>query len=87
MHVLKIVHDCALVFCSDVECDEYFNKSLFLVGEIGGNDYNYPLFGGASPKDLEALVPLVLEKIISTASVSLLIIQIKLPPESSRMIN
>ncbi|WOH11911.1 hypothetical protein DCAR_0831407 [Daucus carota subsp. sativus] len=50
------------------ECDNYFKKSLFLVGEIGGNDYNYPLFGGASPKELEALVPLVLEKIISTAS-------------------
>nr|XP_017221503.1 PREDICTED: GDSL esterase/lipase At5g45910-like [Daucus carota subsp. sativus] len=50
------------------ECDNYFKKSLFLVGEIGGNDYNYPLFGGASPKELEDLVPLVLEKIISTAS-------------------
>ena len=83
---LKIVNDSALLFCSDVECDNYFKKSLFLVGEIGGNDYNYPLFGGASPKELEDLVPLVLEKIISTASVRLLIIQIKLPPESSRII-
>ncbi|KAL8103643.1 hypothetical protein AgCh_028005 [Apium graveolens] len=49
-----------------VECDKHFKKSLFLVGEIGGNDYNYPLFGGASPKEVEALVPLVLAKIIST---------------------
>ncbi|KAL1805662.1 hypothetical protein ACET3Z_028730 [Daucus carota] len=50
------------------ECDNYFKKALFLVGEIGGNDYNYPAFGGGSPEELKALVPLVLEKIISTAS-------------------
>lgn len=50
------------------ECDKYFKKSLFLVGEIGGNDYNYPAFGGGSNEELKALVPLVVEKIISTAS-------------------
>ncbi|KAL3741746.1 hypothetical protein ACJRO7_017247 [Eucalyptus globulus] len=53
------------------QCDEYFNRSLFLVGEIGGNDYNYPSFVGASIKQLHALVPLVVGAI--TRAVGMLI--------------
>ncbi|PRQ29100.1 putative sinapine esterase [Rosa chinensis] len=30
------------------ECDNYFKKALLLVGEIGGNDYNYPFFAGVT---------------------------------------
>lgn len=53
---------------SKQDCDNYFKKSLFLVGEIGGNDYNYPFFGGGSIKQLRALVPPVLETIVSATS-------------------
>ncbi|KAL3741729.1 hypothetical protein ACJRO7_017235 [Eucalyptus globulus] len=36
-------------FCTTrQECDEYFNKSLFLVGEIGENDYNFPALSSQS---------------------------------------
>lgn len=56
------------------DCDNYFKKSLFLVGEIGGNDYNYPFFGGGSIKQLRALVPPVLETIVSATSVSSLVV-------------
>jgi hypothetical protein len=28
------------------ECKDFFAKSLFVVGEFGGNDYNAPLFAG-----------------------------------------
>lgn len=52
------------------ECREYFGKSLFLVGEIGGNDYNYPFFVGGSIKQVKALVPVVVEAIAGAISVS-----------------
>ncbi|KAA8519684.1 hypothetical protein F0562_013871 [Nyssa sinensis] len=53
------------------DCDNYFKKSLFLVGEIGGNDYNYGFFVGGSIKQLKLVVPLVVEAI--TAATSMLI--------------
>ncbi|KAE8669799.1 GDSL esterase/lipase [Hibiscus syriacus] len=46
--------------CSDKEsCDDFFKKSLFMVGEIGGNDYNYAFFLGGGIKQLRSMVPLV----------------------------
>ncbi|KAJ9136062.1 hypothetical protein P3X46_033176 [Hevea brasiliensis] len=50
------------------ECDKYFNKSLFVVGEIGGNDYNYASFVGGSIKQLRASVPLVVQAIAGAAT-------------------
>ncbi|KAH7544939.1 hypothetical protein FEM48_Zijuj01G0039100 [Ziziphus jujuba var. spinosa] len=50
------------------ECDDYFKKSLFVLGEIGGNDYNYAYFVGGTRKQLKASVPLVVEAIIRAAS-------------------
>ena len=41
------------------ECKEYFSKSLFLVGEIGGNDYNYAFFKGKTLDDAKTYVPTV----------------------------
>ncbi|KAL2494903.1 GDSL esterase/lipase [Forsythia ovata] len=55
--------------CSTKEdCAKYFERSLFLVGEIGGNDYNYPFFVGGTIKQLKALVPLVVETIVAATS-------------------
>ncbi|PKI43291.1 hypothetical protein CRG98_036318 [Punica granatum] len=52
-----------------IECDSYFKKSLFLVGEIGGNDYNIPfLFLGASIEQVRPLVPLIIEAIINATT-------------------
>ncbi|GAV57359.1 Lipase_GDSL domain-containing protein [Cephalotus follicularis] len=50
------------------ECDNYFKKSLFIVGEIGGNDYNYPFFVGGSIKQLRNSVPLVVGAITKATS-------------------
>ncbi|GLT29556.1 hypothetical protein SLA2020_044150 [Shorea laevis] len=50
------------------DCDEFFKKSLFVVGEIGGNDYNYPFFIGGSIELLNSMVPLVVGEIINTTS-------------------
>ncbi|XP_050147563.1 GDSL esterase/lipase At5g45910-like [Malus sylvestris] len=45
------------------ECDIYFKKALFLVGEIGGNDYNCPFFSGWSIRQVKILVPFVVEAV------------------------
>ncbi|KAG8385463.1 hypothetical protein BUALT_Bualt03G0047900 [Buddleja alternifolia] len=42
------------------DCSKYLKRSLFVVGEIGGNDYNYPFFLGGTIKQLKAMVPLML---------------------------
>ncbi|RLM91484.1 GDSL esterase/lipase [Panicum miliaceum] len=44
---------------SPKKCKEYFSKSLFLVGEIGGNDYNYAFFKGKTLDDAKTYVPTV----------------------------
>ncbi|GJT61772.1 GDSL esterase/lipase, partial [Tanacetum coccineum] len=50
------------------DCDSYFKKSLFVMGEIGGNDYNYAFFVGGTFKQLKRMVPLVVGTIISATS-------------------
>lgn len=50
------------------DCANFFKKSLFLVGEIGGNDYNYAFFAGGTITRLKAIVPLVVEAIAATTS-------------------
>jgi hypothetical protein len=47
------------------------NQSLFLVGEIGGNDYNGPLLSGVPFEEIRAITPSVVAKISSTISVSI----------------
>ncbi|PKI72774.1 GDSL esterase/lipase At5g45910-like [Punica granatum] len=50
------------------DCDNYFKKSLFVIGEIGGNDYNYPFAAGASIQQVRSLVPLVILAICNATS-------------------
>uniref|UniRef100_A0A7N0ZY23 Uncharacterized protein n=1 Tax=Kalanchoe fedtschenkoi TaxID=63787 RepID=A0A7N0ZY23_KALFE len=45
------------------DCGAYLKKSLFLVGEIGANDYNYVAFTGASDQQLKDMVPQVIGSI------------------------
>ncbi|ESQ33986.1 hypothetical protein EUTSA_v10007853mg [Eutrema salsugineum] len=56
---------------SSRDCREILEDSLILMGEIGGNDYNYPFFEGKSINELKDLVPLVI-KAISSAIVDLI---------------
>ncbi|XP_006654152.1 GDSL esterase/lipase At5g45910-like [Oryza brachyantha] len=46
------------------DCRSYLSKSLFVVGEFGGNDYNAPLFAGRSMSEVRDYVPQVVSKII-----------------------
>ncbi|KAF3944933.1 hypothetical protein CMV_028654 [Castanea mollissima] len=45
------------------DCVEKLKTGLFMVGEIGGNDYNYPFFQGKSSNVVRDLVPKVVKKI------------------------
>ncbi|KAE9448614.1 hypothetical protein C3L33_19485, partial [Rhododendron williamsianum] len=45
------------------DCAEKLKDSLFMVGEIGGNDYNYALFQGKSIEEVKSLVPIVVQAI------------------------
>uniref|UniRef100_A0A7N2LR28 GDSL esterase/lipase n=1 Tax=Quercus lobata TaxID=97700 RepID=A0A7N2LR28_QUELO len=47
------------------KCNEIFGSSLFLMGEIGGNDYNYPFFLYRSIEEIQTFVPLVIKAIAS----------------------
>ncbi|NP_001150078.1 GDSL esterase/lipase At5g45910 [Zea mays] len=65
---------------SEQDCKDYFSKSLFVVGEFGGNDYNAPLFSGVPFSDVKTYVPLVakaiangVEKLIELGATDLLV--------------
>nr|GEZ76593.1 GDSL esterase/lipase At1g28580-like [Tanacetum cinerariifolium] len=47
-------------------CKSTIGRSLILMGEIGGNDYNHALSAGKSIDEVEAYVPFVIKAIIST---------------------
>uniref|UniRef100_J3MEQ2 Esterase n=1 Tax=Oryza brachyantha TaxID=4533 RepID=J3MEQ2_ORYBR len=51
-------------FCSSAQdCKDFFAKSLFVVGEFGGNDYNAPLFAGKDLREAYNLMPHVVQGI------------------------
>ncbi|KAM3331354.1 hypothetical protein ACQJBY_027393 [Aegilops geniculata] len=48
------------------DCMDMMSKSLFLVGEIGGNDYNLPLFYGVPFEKIRTFTPSIIAKISSS---------------------
>ncbi|XP_048563859.1 GDSL esterase/lipase At1g28570-like isoform X1 [Triticum urartu] len=50
----------------EIDCMDMMSKSLFLVGEIGGNDYNLPLFYGVPFEKIHTFTPSIIAKISST---------------------
>ncbi|KAJ3694230.1 hypothetical protein LUZ60_009710 [Juncus effusus] len=48
--------------CSS-DCGSFLSKSLFILGEFGGNDYNAPLFSGSSTDTVSTYVPRVIQTI------------------------
>ncbi|XP_047975149.1 acetylajmalan esterase-like [Salvia hispanica] len=41
------------------ECGDYLRRSLIFVGEIGGNDINFPLSQGRSLEEIRTYIPLI----------------------------
>lgn len=54
-----------------VECEGIFSSSLFIMGEIGGNDYNEPFVQGRTVDEIRTFVPDVISAISSTLKVGL----------------
>lgn len=54
-----------------IDCNEKLRNALFLVGEIGGNDYNYALFQGKTIPEVKDMVPQVVQTIKSAVEVIL----------------
>uniref|UniRef100_A0A0D9XSG6 Esterase n=1 Tax=Leersia perrieri TaxID=77586 RepID=A0A0D9XSG6_9ORYZ len=52
---------------SQQDCEKKLSGALFLVGEIGGNDYNYAFFQGRSIEAMKAYVPQVVRSIMDVA--------------------
>ncbi|XP_058761875.1 GDSL esterase/lipase At1g28600-like [Vicia villosa] len=54
---------------SSESCHEVLKNSLFLVGEIGGNDFNYPLFKRRSIEEVKEYIPHIIKSIVSSIKV------------------
>ncbi|GJR45811.1 SGNH hydrolase-type esterase domain-containing protein, partial [Tanacetum coccineum] len=53
-------------FCSNAsDCRNLIGRSLILMGEIGGNDYNTPIHQGKPMDEVKSYVPLVIDTIAS----------------------
>ncbi|KAL1824395.1 hypothetical protein ACET3Z_011173 [Daucus carota] len=50
---------------SEADCREKLKNSLFFMGEIGGNDFNYAFFGGMTIEEAKNLVPEVVQTIMN----------------------
>ncbi|XP_019099258.1 PREDICTED: GDSL esterase/lipase At1g28580-like [Camelina sativa] len=50
---------------SPSDCKDMIENALILMGEIGGNDYNYAFFVKKSIEEIKALIPLVITTISS----------------------
>ena len=57
------------MFCL-IDCFKKLKTALFMVGEIGGNDYNYALFQGKSFDEVRSLTPMVIQTIKDAVKVS-----------------
>lgn len=53
-----------------LDCRKYLEKSLFLVGEIGGDDVNYGFKQGKPIDELRIMVPDVVDAIVHAVRVS-----------------
>ncbi|XP_047332567.1 GDSL esterase/lipase At1g28570-like isoform X1 [Impatiens glandulifera] len=53
-------------YCHQSNCREIFNNSLFLLGEIGGNDYNHAFADGRSFEEIQTFVDPVIHSISNT---------------------
>ncbi|XP_074379868.1 acetylajmalan esterase-like [Apium graveolens] len=62
---LRRMSDYLSSYCNtQTDCRDKLKNSLFMMGEVGGNDYNYALFGGKTIQEVKNLVPEVVQSIV-----------------------
>jgi predicted RNase H-like HicB family nuclease len=54
-----------------IDCIKKLQTALFMVGEVGWNDYNYALFQGKTIEDVRNMVPEVVQAIKEAVTVCL----------------
>nr|XP_043623678.1 GDSL esterase/lipase At1g28590-like [Erigeron canadensis] len=55
--------------CGNIsDCRKFIGGSLILMGEIGGNDYNFPILAGSQMDEIKPLVPLVIDRVVSAVN-------------------
>lgn len=59
-----------------IDCRKMIGNALIIVGEIGGNDYNYGFLVGKTVEELKDLVPLVISTISSVITVTFFLINL-----------
>ena len=68
--VLYVVHDTDVyIAMRSVACKEFFGKALFVVGELGWNDYGVMLVGGKSVAEAQSYVPRIVGTIVAATEV------------------
>lgn len=63
------------------DCKDFLSKSLFIVGEFGGNDYSTALFFGRRIDEVSTFVPHVVSAISDGVEVSFGHIYPTIPPQ------
>ncbi|PWZ32002.1 GDSL esterase/lipase [Zea mays] len=65
---MKWFHDLLELLCRSGRsgCSDIMSQSLFIVGEIGGNDYNLPMLSRVPIEKIRSFTPSVIAKISST---------------------
>ncbi|XP_078175101.1 GDSL esterase/lipase At1g28580-like [Carex rostrata] len=48
---------------STQECKDFFRRSLFIIGEFGGNDYSFAMKSGRTVEQVKGMVPTVVDAI------------------------
>jgi hypothetical protein len=67
-----------IISCLSAGCKDFFAKSLFVVGEFGGNDYNAPLFVGQCLEMAYKFMPDVIQGISKGVEVVCLLICVRI---------
>lgn len=74
MYLQWIELTCNALLCCFIalDCRDMIENAMILMGEIGGNDYNYALFNRKTVEEVKELVPLVVTTISSAITVNIL---------------
>lgn len=53
------------------ECKDFFRRSLFIIGEFGGNDYSFAMKSGRTVEQVKGMVPTVVDAICAAVEVKI----------------
>jgi len=69
--VISLIVYNGLLYILVLDCRDMIENALILMGEIGGNDYNYAFFVDKGIEEIKELMPLVITTISSAITVNI----------------